>query len=41
MQQVLAEPTWAKKQSDEDRRGLTALFRSDLNPYGAFHLDMN
>jgi hypothetical protein len=37
----LAEPTWAKKLSDEDRRGLTALFRSDLNPYGTFHLDMN
>nr|WP_302851520.1 transposase [Streptomyces lunaelactis] len=33
LQQVLAEPAWAKKLSDEDRRGLTALFWSHLNPY--------
>ncbi|MFE5027916.1 Tn3 family transposase [Streptomyces sp. NPDC056656] len=26
VRQVLAEPTWAKNPSDEDRRGLTALF---------------
>ncbi|WP_328491510.1 hypothetical protein OHS59_01270 [Streptomyces sp. NBC_00414] len=26
VQQILAEPTWAKTLSDEDRRGLTALF---------------
>jgi hypothetical protein len=25
-QQVLAEPTWASRLTDEDRRGLTALF---------------
>jgi hypothetical protein len=24
LQQVLAEPAWAKKRTDEDRRGLTA-----------------
>ena len=24
---------------DEDRRGLTALFRSNVNPYGTFRLD--
>ncbi|MGW3513699.1 Tn3 family transposase [Streptomyces sp. NPDC000994] len=29
VQQVLAEPAWAKKLSDEDRRGLTALFWSN------------
>jgi hypothetical protein len=34
LQQVLAEPAWAKKLSDEDRRGLTALFWSNINPYG-------
>ncbi|MDX3226116.1 hypothetical protein [Streptomyces sp. ME19-01-6] len=30
--------TWT---SAEDRRGLTALFWSNVNPYGTFHLDMN
>ncbi|MFD4975266.1 Tn3 family transposase [Streptomyces sp. NPDC058424] len=41
VQQILAEPTWAKKLSDEDRRGLTALFWSNVNPYGTFRLDMS
>ncbi len=41
LQQVLAEPAWASRLSDEDRRGLTALFRSNLNPYGTFRLDMD
>ncbi|GAB1325712.1 transposase [Streptomyces sennicomposti] len=41
VQQVLAEPKWAMKLSDEDRRGLTALFWSNVNPYGAFRLDMS
>lgn len=39
VQQVLAEPAWAKKLSAEDRRGLTALFWSNVNPYGTFRLD--
>ncbi|MEU8776551.1 Tn3 family transposase [Streptomyces sp. NPDC048606] len=34
VQQVLAEPAWSKKLSDEDRRGLTALFWSNVKPYG-------
>jgi hypothetical protein len=37
----LAEPKWAKKLSAEDRRGLTALFWSNCNPYGTFRLDMD
>ncbi|MFJ2705430.1 Tn3 family transposase [Streptomyces sp. NPDC087428] len=41
VQQVLAEPAWAKKLSAEDRRGLTALFWSNVNPYGTFRLDMD
>lgn len=41
LQNVLAEPKWAKKLTDEDRRGLTALFWSDINPYGTFRLDMD
>ncbi|AQW48307.1 Tn3 family transposase [Streptomyces violaceusniger] len=41
VQQVLAEPAWTKKLSEEDRRGLTALFWSNVNPYGTFRLDMD
>ncbi|MFF3950545.1 Tn3 family transposase [Streptomyces sp. NPDC001902] len=41
LQRVLAEPAWAKKLSDEDRCGLTALFWSNINPYGTFRLDMD
>ncbi|WP_308404901.1 Tn3 family transposase [Streptomyces sp. 35G-GA-8] len=41
VRQVLAEPARAKKLSDEDRRGLTALFWSNVNPYGIFRLDMD
>ncbi|WP_371106224.1 MULTISPECIES: hypothetical protein [Streptomyces] len=37
-EQVLTEPKWAKKLTDEDRRGLTALFWSNVNPYGIFRL---
>ncbi|MFH9552712.1 Tn3 family transposase [Streptomyces sp. NPDC017435] len=41
LQQVLAEPAWAKRLSDGDRRGLTALFWSNINPYGTVRLDMD
>ncbi|MFD8222489.1 Tn3 family transposase [Streptomyces sp. NPDC059697] len=41
LQQVLAEPAWADRLGDEDRRGLTALFWSNINPYGTFRLDMD
>ncbi|MFJ1930471.1 MULTISPECIES: Tn3 family transposase [unclassified Streptomyces] len=41
LQQVLAEPAWASRLSAEDRRGLTAMFWSNINPYGTFHLDMD
>ncbi|SCG00219.1 Tn3 transposase DDE domain-containing protein [Streptomyces sp. MnatMP-M27] len=41
VQQVLAETAWASRVSDEDRRGLTALFWSNVNPYGTFRLDMD
>ncbi|MEU9059564.1 Tn3 family transposase [Streptomyces sp. NPDC048430] len=40
-QQGLAEPRWAEKLSAEDRRGLTALFWSNVNPYGTFRLEMD
>ncbi|MFF4260341.1 Tn3 family transposase [Streptomyces sp. NPDC001663] len=41
VQQVLAGPAWASRLSDEDRRGLTTLFWSNVNPYGTFRLDMS
>ncbi|MER5935133.1 Tn3 family transposase [Streptomyces sp. NPDC002054] len=41
VQQVVAEPARPKTLSDEDRRGLTALFWSNVNAYGTFHLDVN
>lgn len=31
----------ARKLAEEDRRGLTALFGSDVNPYGTFRLEMD
>ena len=41
IQRVLAEPAWANKLTAEDRRGLSALFWSHINPYGRFDLDMD
>ncbi|MCD9593858.1 Tn3 family transposase [Streptomyces malaysiensis subsp. malaysiensis] len=41
VQQVLAETAWASRVSNEDRRGLTALFWSNVNLYGTFRLDMD
>ncbi len=32
LQQVLSEPTWASRLTGEGRRGLTALFWSNVNP---------
>ena len=36
VQRVLAEPAWADRLTDDDRRGLTPLFWSNINPYGTF-----
>ncbi len=41
LQQVLAEPAWAKKLSGEDPHGLTALFWSNVNLCGTYRLDMD
>ncbi|MFE4540829.1 hypothetical protein ACFRKB_38140 [Streptomyces scopuliridis] len=35
VQQVLAEPAWAKKPSDEHRCGLTALFWSNIHRHAS------
>lgn len=41
VQRVLSEPAWRERLTDEDRRGLTALFWSNVRPYGSFELDMD
>jgi Tn3 transposase DDE domain len=41
LQQVLADPAWAGQMTDDDRRALTPLFWSHINPYGTFRLDMD
>ncbi|MGW6360136.1 Tn3 family transposase [Streptomyces sp. NPDC055092] len=41
MQEVLADPKWADKLTDADRRARWPLFRTHVNPYGRFELDMN
>lgn len=40
LQEVLAEPQWADKLTDADRRALSPLFWTHVNPYGRFELDM-
>lgn len=40
VQEVLAEPKWADKLTEADRRGLSPLFWTHVNPYGRFELDM-
>jgi Tn3 transposase DDE domain len=40
VQNVLAEPEWAGRLTDADRRGLTPLFWSNINPDGTFFLDI-
>jgi Tn3 transposase DDE domain len=41
LQAVLREPAWASRLTEEDRRGLSPLFWSHVNPYGRFRLDMD
>ncbi len=41
VQRVLDDPAWTERLTDDDRRGLTPLFWSNINPYGTFHLDMS
>lgn len=38
---VLSEPAWANRLTDADRRALTPLFWTHVNPYGTFTLDMD
>jgi hypothetical protein len=41
VQEILAEPKWADKLTEADRRGLSPLFWTRVNPYGRFELDMD
>ncbi len=41
VQQVLKDPTWAGRLTDDDRRALSPLFWAHVNPYGRFDLDMS
>lgn len=40
VQRVLADEAWAERLNEEDRRGLTPLFWSNVRPYGSFVLYM-
>lgn len=40
IQEVLSDPEWLAKLTPEDRRALTPLIHSHINPYGLFPLDM-
>ncbi|GHE15051.1 Tn3 family transposase [Streptomyces alanosinicus] len=41
LQEVLAEPKWVDRLGDADRRALSPLFGTHVNPYGRFELDMS
>jgi hypothetical protein len=41
VERVLSEPAWADRLTDADRRALTPLFWTHVNPYGKFTLDMD
>ncbi|WP_131816102.1 Tn3 family transposase [Streptomyces sp. 3213.3] len=40
VQHVLADPEWADTLTEADRRGLSPLFWTHVNPYGRFERDM-
>jgi len=40
LQRVLGEPNWLERMGANERRAMTPLFWSHVNPYGTFQLDM-
>ena len=40
VEDLLLEDDWKNKLTVEDHRALTALFYSNINPYGTFELDL-
>ncbi len=41
VERILSEPAWASRLTPADRRALTPLFWTHVNPYGKFTLDMD
>ena len=41
IQQVLSETEWQTELTTEDKRALTPLFYTHVNPYGTFNLNMD
>jgi hypothetical protein len=41
LQDILGEEKWQKRLTDANRRALSPLFWTHVNPYGWFELDMN
>jgi hypothetical protein len=41
LQDLLSEERWQKRLTDADRRALSPLFWTHVNPYGRFELNMN
>lgn len=41
IQEILSDPAWNNKLTKEDKRALSPLIHSHINPYGLFPLDLN
>ncbi|MEI6933708.1 Tn3 family transposase, partial [Klebsiella pneumoniae] len=41
IQNVLTEPAWQQRMTEEDWRGLTPLIYHHVNPYGRIELNMD
>ncbi|WP_443070588.1 Tn3 family transposase [Streptomyces sp. SLBN-115] len=41
LQDILGEEKWQERLTDADRRALSPLFWTHVDPYGRFELDMN
>ncbi|MFD7054802.1 Tn3 family transposase [Streptomyces mirabilis] len=41
LQDILSEEMWQRRLTDADRRALSPLFWTHVNPYGRFELGMN
>lgn len=41
IQNILSEPAWRQRMTEEDWRGLTPLIYQHVNPYGRIELDMD
>lgn len=41
IQNILSGPAWSDRLTAEDRRALSPLFWTHINPYGVFRLDMD